>query len=133
MWFRGGWEPASLRQPEWPATPRPAVSGQTAVGLRPPGRPRIAVGTWFSPFGVFSHELRWGRPPGLPIGVQLQRMNPHMRTVWLLAFIASLAVLSFGVWFQVSLAQNWTRPAMLPYGVNRSEEHTSELQSLRHL
>lgn len=45
-------------------------------------------------------------------------MNPHMRTVWLLAFIASLAVLFFGVWFQVSLAQNWTRPAMLPYGVN---------------
>src|ERR1017187_3041130 len=63
MWFRRGWEPASLRQPEWPAIPRPAVSGQTAVGLRPPGRPRIAVGTWFSPFGVFSHELRWGRAP----------------------------------------------------------------------
>jgi len=41
-----------------------------------------------------------------------------MRTVWLLAFIASLAVLSFGVWFQVSLAQHWTRPATLPYRVN---------------
>jgi hypothetical protein len=40
------------------------------------------------------------------------------RTVWLLAFAASLAVLFFGVWFQVSLAQHWTRPAALPYGVN---------------
>jgi hypothetical protein len=29
-----------------------------------------------------------------------------------------LAVLSFGVWFQVSLAQHWTRPATLPYGVH---------------
>jgi hypothetical protein len=45
-------------------------------------------------------------------------MHPRSRTVWLLAFAASLAVLSFGVWFQVSLAQHWTRPAALPYGVN---------------
>ena len=45
-------------------------------------------------------------------------MNPPIRTVWLLGFIASLAVLSFGVWFQVSLAQHWTRPATLPYGVH---------------
>jgi hypothetical protein len=41
-----------------------------------------------------------------------------MRIVWLVAFAASLAVLFFGVWFQVSLAQHWTRPAALPYGVN---------------
>jgi hypothetical protein len=41
-----------------------------------------------------------------------------MRTVWLLAFLASLAVLLFGIWFQVSLAIHWTRPATLPYGVN---------------
>ncbi|MGA3079349.1 MAG: hypothetical protein ABSG56_37425 [Bryobacteraceae bacterium] len=45
-------------------------------------------------------------------------MHPRARTVWLLAFAASLAVLSFGVWLQVSLAQHWTRPAALPYGVN---------------
>lgn len=40
------------------------------------------------------------------------------RSVWRPAFVASLAVLLFGVWFQVSLAQHWTRPAALPYGVN---------------
>jgi hypothetical protein len=45
-------------------------------------------------------------------------MRPPLRIVWLLGFIASLAVLGFGVWFQVSLAQRWTRPARLPYGVN---------------
>jgi hypothetical protein len=45
-------------------------------------------------------------------------VNPPTRTVWLLGFIASLAVLFFGVWFQVSLAQHWTRPATLPYGVH---------------
>ena len=45
-------------------------------------------------------------------------MHLHTRTIWLLAFLASLAVLFFGVWFQVSLAQHWTRPATLPYGVN---------------
>jgi len=45
-------------------------------------------------------------------------MHPRARTVWLTAFIASLAVLFFGVCFQVSLAQHWTRPAKLPYGVN---------------
>jgi len=52
------------------------------------------------------------------IGVQSQRMTPPTRTVWLLALLASLAVLFFGVCFQVSLAQHWTRPARLPYGVN---------------
>jgi hypothetical protein len=45
-------------------------------------------------------------------------VNPPNRTVWRLAFIASLAVLFFGVWFQVSLVHHWTRPAALPYGVN---------------
>lgn len=45
-------------------------------------------------------------------------MTLSTRTVWRLAFLASVAVLFFGVWFQVSLAQHWTRPATLPYGVN---------------
>jgi hypothetical protein len=45
-------------------------------------------------------------------------MTRNMRSVWLAACLASLAVLFFGVWFQVSLAQHWTRPASLPYGVN---------------
>jgi hypothetical protein len=45
-------------------------------------------------------------------------MGLDARTVWRLALLASLAVLSFGVWFQVSLARHWTRPASLPYGVN---------------
>jgi len=70
-----------------------------------------------APFGVFSHELQCAWPLGLPAGVQSQRVNPPIRTVWLLGFIASLAVLSFGVWFQVSLAQHWTRPHTMPYGV----------------
>ncbi len=39
------------------------------------------------------------------------------RNVWLAAFFASLAVLGFGVSFQVSMAQHWTR-VPLPYGVN---------------
>jgi hypothetical protein len=45
-------------------------------------------------------------------------MRPSIRTVWLLGFMASLAVLFFGAWLQISLAQHWTRPASLPYGVN---------------
>jgi len=45
-------------------------------------------------------------------------MHSRIRTIWLAAFFASLAVLFFGVWFQVSLARHWTRPAGLPYGVN---------------
>jgi len=45
-------------------------------------------------------------------------VHPSIRTVWRLGFIASLAVLFFGVWFQVSLVRHWTRPAALPYGVN---------------
>jgi hypothetical protein len=45
-------------------------------------------------------------------------MTLRTRTVWLAGFLASLAVLFFGIWFQVSLAQHWTRPAALPYGVN---------------
>ena len=45
-------------------------------------------------------------------------MIPRTRTIWLLAFLASLAVLFFGISFQVSLAQHWTRPGTLPYGVN---------------
>jgi hypothetical protein len=45
-------------------------------------------------------------------------VNPPNRTVWRLGFIASLAVLFFGVWFQVSLAHHWARTAALPYGVN---------------
>lgn len=45
-------------------------------------------------------------------------MKRDIRTVWRLACIASLAVLAFGVSFQVSLAKHWTRPAALPYGVN---------------
>ncbi|HLY19288.1 MAG TPA: hypothetical protein VKR61_18810 [Bryobacteraceae bacterium] len=40
------------------------------------------------------------------------------RIVWRIALAASLAVLTFGVWFQVSLSRHWTRPAELPYGVN---------------
>jgi hypothetical protein len=45
-------------------------------------------------------------------------MARNIRSVWLAAFLASSAVLFFGVWFQVSLAQHWTRPTSLPYGVN---------------
>jgi len=45
-------------------------------------------------------------------------MTASVRTVWRIGFAASLAVLCFGVWFQVSLVQHWTRPATLPYGVN---------------
>jgi hypothetical protein len=45
-------------------------------------------------------------------------MPPRALAFRNLAFFASLAVLAFGVWFQVSLAQHWTRPASLPYGLN---------------
>lgn len=45
-------------------------------------------------------------------------MTSRIRTVWLLGFLASIAVLAFGIWLQVSLAQHWTRPATLPHGIN---------------
>ena len=45
-------------------------------------------------------------------------MSFYLRTVWNLAMLASLAVLFFGGWFQISLAEHWT-PAALPYGVNQ--------------
>ena len=39
------------------------------------------------------------------------------RSVWLAALLASLAVLAFGVSFQVSMSRHWTR-VPLPYGLN---------------
>ena len=36
--------------------------------------------------------------------------------MWQAAFVASLAVLAFGIWFQVSMKQHWTG-APLPYGL----------------
>lgn len=41
----------------------------------------------------------------------------EMRTIWRLALLASLAVLLFGVWFQISMSRHWTPPAALPYGL----------------
>src|SRR5580692_9892610 len=103
MWFRRGWARASLQRPE----PRGA-SGLLMTERRPSGRPHCTVVTQVSPFGVFSHESAYNH----------REMTRNMRSVWLAACLASLAVLFFGVWFQVSLAQHWTRPASLPYGVN---------------
>src|SRR5579884_1933208 len=40
-----------------------------------------------------------------------------MSTAWRVALVASLAVLLFGIWFQVSLSRHWTAPASLPYGL----------------
>jgi hypothetical protein len=40
-----------------------------------------------------------------------------VRSIWSAAFAASIAVLFFGIWFQVSTARHWTRTP-LPYGVN---------------
>ena len=40
-----------------------------------------------------------------------------VRSVWLAAFVASLAVLGLGIWFQISTAVNWT-PVELPYGID---------------
>lgn len=38
-----------------------------------------------------------------------------LRLAWRLAFIASLAVLLFGVWLNVSMAQHWTPSGKLPH------------------
>ncbi len=59
------------------------------------------------------------RAPRPPAGYcTITGMPTYPRRLWLCAFAASLAVLLIGIWFQVSLAQHWTRPAALPYGVN---------------
>jgi len=41
-----------------------------------------------------------------------------MGTIWRLAFLASLAVLLFGIWFQISMSRHWTPPSALPYDLS---------------
>jgi hypothetical protein len=44
-------------------------------------------------------------------------MNHRLHTVWRLAFVASLAVLTFAICFQISMARHWT-PVTLPDGLH---------------